>query len=214
MIKLSALNREECIRYLGGAKVQMNSKMEALLDICEREILETAEPKYLYREIPADCSEFLKGNDIVRHLSGCDRSVIMCATVGIAVDNLIRKTQLIDMAKAVVLDSFASVAVEQACCQIDEIIAQEYEGEYLTFRFSPGYGDYPVELQEKFLAVLDAPRKIGLCTNESCLLTPTKSVTAIMGISKNEIEKKKRGCAVCSLKGSCRFRKVGSHCGF
>lgn len=84
----------------------------------------------------------------------------------------------------------------------------------MTFRFSPGYGDYPIRLQPNFLKVLDAPRKIGLCTNETFLLTPTKSVTAIMGISKNEIEKKKRGCAVCSLKGSCRFRKAGSHCGF
>lgn len=214
MIKLSSLNRNECIRYLGNAKVQMNSTMEKLLDICEKEIIENSQPKYLYREIPINSTEFLDGKDIENHLNGCEKAVIMCATLGIGIDNLIRRTQILDMAKAVVLDSFASVAIEQVCCQVDEIIAEKYSGEYMTFRFSPGYGDYPIRLQPNFLKVLDAPRKIGLCTNETFLLTPTKSVTAIMGISKNEIEKKKRGCAVCSLKGSCRFRKAGSHCGF
>lgn len=214
MINLTSLNRNECIRYLGDSKVQMNLQMEQLLDICEEEILKTAEPKYLYKEIDVNTTELLHGNDIKEHLKDCQKALVMCATLGIGIDNLIRKTQIVDMAKAVVLDSFASVAVEQVCNLLDEIIAEKYEGEFITFRFSPGYGDYPISLQEKFLQILDAPRKIGLCTNETYLLTPTKSVTAVIGVSENEIEKKKRGCAVCSLKGSCRFRKAGSHCGF
>lgn len=214
MIELSSLNRQECIRYLGNANVEMNSKMEELLDICEQEILKNAEPKFLYKEVPVNNAELLEGNDIKNHLQGCQNAVIMCATLGNGIDNLIRKTQLLDMAKAVVLDSFASVAIEQACCSVDEIIAEKYKGKYLTFRFSPGYGDYPITLQKQFLNILDAPRKIGLCTNDNFLLTPTKSVTAVVGVSDNEIEQRKRGCAVCSLKGSCRYRKEGSHCGF
>lgn len=214
MIELSSLNRQECVRYLGNAKVQMNSKMEELLDICEQEVLKNAEPKYLYKEVSVNTAELLEGNDIKEHLQGCQKAIVMCATLGNSIDNLIRKTQLLDMAKAVVLDSFASVAIEQVCCSIDDIIAEKYSGQYLTFRFSPGYGDYPISLQKQFLNILDAPRKIGLCTNDNFLLTPTKSVTAIVGVSENEIEQRKRGCAVCSLKGNCRYRKAGSHCGF
>ncbi len=214
MIKLSSLNRHECIRYLGDAKVEMNSKMEKLLDICEQEVLKNADPKYLYKEVPANIEELFEGNDIKNHLQGCNKAVIMCATLGNRIDNLIRKTQLLDMAKAVVLDSFASVAIEQVCCSVDEMIAEKYTKKYLTFRFSPGYGDFPISLQKQFLNILDAPRKIGLCTNDNFLLTPTKSVTAVVGISDKEIEQRKRGCAVCSLKGSCRYRKAGSHCGF
>jgi 5-methyltetrahydrofolate--homocysteine methyltransferase len=118
------------------------------------------------------------------------------------------------MAKAVVLDSFASVAIEQLCNKADKILAEKYKDSYLTFRFSPGYGDYPLELQREFLNILDAPRKIGLTVNDSFLLTPTKSVTAIIGISPSEIERKKRGCATCNMRGKCLYVRKGEHCGF
>lgn len=80
----------------------------------------------------------------------------------------------------------------------------------MTFRFSPGYGDYPIEMQKEYLRILDAPRKIGLTTGDSCLLVPSKSVTAVLGISDNPIERRKRGCAICSMKGKCRFRRNGN----
>ena len=84
----------------------------------------------------------------------------------------------------------------------------------MTTRFSPGYGDYPIELQKSFLHILDAPRKIGLTANDSFLLTPVKSVTAIIGLSENPIERKKRGCAICNMNQSCIYRRNGEHCGF
>lgn len=214
MIQLKALNKQECVRYLGGAKVQMNSDMERLLDVCEQDVINASRPKFLYKEIPVNSEILQQGNHIKSHLTGCSKAIVMCATLGVAVDNLIRKSQLTDMAKAVVIDSFASVAIEQVCNQVDEIIADKYKDKFLTFRYSPGYGDYPIKMQQPILQLLDAQRKIGLCTNENFLLTPTKSVTAVIGVSDNEIEKKKRGCAVCSLKNSCRYRKAGSHCGF
>lgn len=214
MIELEKLNRNEAIRYLGGSGIQMNEQMKSLMDECEKMVLEKASPKYLYIELDLPCDEIMGGNDIANHLDGCEKAILMCATLGTEIDKLIRISQISDMAKAVVLDSFASVAVEQVCNKIDEIIAEKYDGYYMTFRFSPGYGDYPISLQQDFLRMLDAPRKIGLTTNENFLLMPTKSVTAVMGLSKNPIERKKRGCAICNMRGKCRFRKNGEHCGF
>lgn len=49
-------------------------------------------------------------------------------------------------------------------------------------RFSAGYGDLPLEVQKDIFRVLDCPRKIGLTLNDSLLMSPTKSVTAIVGI--------------------------------
>ena len=40
------------------------------------------------------------------------------------------------------------------------------------------------------------------------------SVTAIIGLSKNEISKGRRGCACCNMREVCQFRKRGDHCGF
>lgn len=213
MITLEKLNRSEAIRYLGGAGIQMNDQMEVLMDECEKMVLEKAAPKFLYIELDLPCDVIMGGRDIANHLDGCEKAILMCATLGAEIDKLIRINQISDMAKAVVLDSFSSVAVEQVCNRVDEIIAEKYDGYYMTFRFSPGYGDYPISLQQDFLRMLDAPRKIGLTTNENFLLMPTKSVTAVMGLSKNPIERKKRGCAICNMRGKCRFRKNGEHCG-
>lgn len=212
MIKLERLSRQECIRYLGGKNIPITPEIESLLDNCEKKIFENAAVKYLYREIPAESPLLHHGKDIEEHLKGCERAVIMCATLGAGIDRLIRISQITDMSEAVVIDSLASVAVEQVCNQVDMAVASLYPGKYLTFRFSCGYGDYPISLQGEFLRVLDAPRKIGLCTNKSFLLTPTKSVTAVIGISSNPIEKKKRGCAVCNMRENCKFRKAGLRC--
>ena len=96
----------------------------------------------------------------------------------------------------------------------EELIVSENPTHYTTWRFSPGYGDYPIELQSDFLRLLDAPRKIGLCTNNNSILTPTKSVTAVMGLSENPVDRKRRGCQSCNLAKTCKFRKAGTHCGF
>lgn len=213
MITLEKLNRSEAIRYLGGAGIQMNDQMEVLMDECEKMVLEKAAPKFLYIELDLPCDTIMGGRDIANHLDGCEKAILMCATLGTEIDKLIRINQISDMAKAVVLDSFSSVAVEQVCNRVDEIIAEKYAGYNMTFRFSPGYGDYPISLQQDFLRMLDAPRKIGLTTNDNYLLMPTKSVTAVLGLSKNPIERKKRGCAICNMRGKCRFRKNGEHCG-
>lgn len=214
MIELTKLNRAEILRYIGGSKVEMNDTMTALLDVCEKEILSAAALKYLYKVIPLKDSGLIEGESVKTHLKDCENAVILCATIGSEVDKLIRLSSVEDMAKAVVMDAAASTAVEQLCARLDEVIARENPDKYLTWRFSPGYGDYPIELQKRFLQLLDAPRKIGLCTNENSLLTPTKSVTAIIGLSDKPIEKRRAGCVNCNLIKTCKYRKTGERCEF
>lgn len=214
MIKLEKLNRKEAIRYLGGAGISLSYRMDVLMDECEREIIAKASPKFLYLEKNLPCAELMHGNDIEKHLEGCEKAIVMCATLGAEIDKLIRISQIADMAKAVVIDSFASVAIEQVCSKVDEQMAEKYPDYNMTFRFSPGYGDYPISLQKSFLTMLDAQRKIGLTTNDNYLLMPSKSVTAVIGLSKSPIERRKRGCAVCNMRYKCKYRKSGEHCGF
>ena len=70
-----------------------------------------------------------------------------------------------------------------------------------------------VRLLGPLLDLLDAPRRAGLCATANHLLTPRKSVTAILGVSSGEIEKKNRSCLGCPAQGSCQYRKAGGHCG-
>lgn len=214
MITLDHLNYSEAVRYLGDARVKMNDTMEALLKECEEQVLSVAEPKYLYKIIDLPCEELIMGEDIQKHLAGCQQAVLLCATLGVGIDRMLRIEQVKDMSKAVVLDTLASVAIEQVCQKFDAFIAETFPDRYQTFRFSPGYGDYPIEMQKYFLTELNAPKKIGLTTNDNYLLIPTKSVTAVCGLSDTELPKRKRGCATCNLKGSCNYRQRGDHCGF
>ena len=49
-------------------------------------------------------------------------------------------------------------------------------------RYSAGYGDFPIEMQFPICEALNSAKKIGVFVNESLLLSPSKSVTAIIGI--------------------------------
>ena len=81
-----------------------------------------------------------------------------------------------------------------------------------TWRFGLGYGDFPLTGQRKFLDILDAPKRIGVCVNESLLLTPTKSVTCIIGLGHYLSSERMKSCDMCTLGGRCTLRLNGGNC--
>ncbi len=219
---LSNLNYDEALRYMGCKKSKIDNHTITLLNECEKLVISNSVPRYCYKifdikEIESGVeiigtNLILNGEDIKNHLKNCFGVVIMCATLSGGIDALIRRAQLEDMSKAIVINSLASVAIEQLCDKAEEEIYTTIPHCYKTFRYSPGYGDLPITLQKDILNILDAPRKIGLCTTQSFMLTPIKSVTAIIGLSNTEVTNKKRGCLGCNLKNTCQFRKAGNHC--
>lgn len=221
-IVLGQLDRHEALRYLGYGQVEADARMQQLLAQCEQKVLQTARPRYVYRvfDITAapegirveGTSLCLTGKSIAVHLAGCSRAVLMAVTISDGIDRLLRIAQLEDMAEALVLDSLAGVAVEQVCDQVEQLLKQKFPDWFQTFRFGLGYGDLPVTLQSDFLKVLDAPKQIGLHVSPSSMLVPTKSVTAVIGLSGTEIKGGARGCQTCSLRSVCKFREKGGHC--
>jgi len=220
--ELTKINRAEAFRYM-GMQGKIPENMEKLADECESRLIAAASPKFhwVYADI-ADVSEdavtlsehklILRGKDISEHLSGCFGTALLCATVGDGVDKLLRTVQSEDMAKAVVCDALASAAVEQVCDIAEKKIGERFERKFTTWRFSPGYGDFPLECQGDFLAAVNAMRTVGVCVNDGGLLTPTKSVTAVIGVSEKPVPQKRRGCGTCKLRDKCNFRKNGERC--
>lgn len=198
--------------------------MLQVIDKCEKVILDTAVPRYVYKcfDIIRNNNSIqlsgtrlvLEGSSILKHLEGCNKAVLLCATVSSSVDRLIKVTSLSDMTKSLIYDSMGSVLIEQVCNNVDDIIKKEFSNYYQTFRFSPGYGDLPVEIQKMFVKVMNATKLIGLTVTDSSMLIPTKSVTAIIGLSNLPVEKKRTGCVSCCLKETCEFRKRGERCEF
>lgn len=220
-ILINHIDKDEAIRYLGYKNAMPDEHVADILSKCERELVNIIKPRYYYKVFDIEFSEdgvslkgaslFLKGNSIREHLKNCEKAVIMCATLSGGVDQLLRQNEIGNMVNALILDALANAAIEQVCDEAEKIIMREFEEYNNTWRFGVGYGDFPLETQKLLLETLDAGKRIGVCATESYILTPRKSVTCVIGLSKAEI-KSKRSCDTCNIKDTCNFRKSGTSC--
>ena len=126
----------------------------------------------------------------------------MEAGAGLEIDRLIRRYTSLSPAKALFFQAIGAERIESLCDAFCEELKKD--GLQLRPRFSPGYGDLPMELQKDIFRVLDCPRKIGLALNESLLMSPSKSVTAIIGIGEGTEEADNK-CSACE-KSDCAYR--------
>ncbi len=221
-LELERIDRAEAFRYMGFEGSEPEKSFAERVDAVESELIKAAVPRFIWKAVSLSAGEsggFIAGNIVLtgqsvsEHFKGCTEAVLMAATLSSKGDIFIAKAQARSMTDALIADALASAGIEQICNKAERIIGKELAGKYMTWRFSPGYGDLPLDLQEDFLDALDAQRKIGLTVTESSVLIPTKSVTAIIGISKNPLPKKQRGCAFCNMRDRCQFRRKGVHCG-
>lgn len=120
--------------------------------------------------------------NLATNLDGCDRVVLFAATVGLAPDRLSEKYRRLSPEKALYANAIGAERVEALC---DTFCRELSATHTVRPRFSPGYGDLPLSLQTEIFQALDCPRKIGVTLTDSLLMTPTKSVTALVGILKN-----------------------------
>ena len=219
---LSPLDLDEVLRYMGCPADQAPPETRALVEECAREMEAAARPRWTGRVLDITLEEdgvrlegglLLPGQDLRKHLEGCERAAVFCATLSAQADALIRRWESRDMLRALALDCSAAAAVEQMCDQIELELQGHFPGCSFPFRYSPGYGDLPLELQNPLLDLLDAPRRVGLCASASHILTPRKSVTAILGAADGPIQPTVRSCLGCPARESCQYRKSGGHCG-
>jgi len=118
---------------------------------------------------------------------------------------LINKYSKIEPSRAIVLDSVATAMIEEFCDYVNDILG---ENRSLRPRFSCGYGDFDIKHQKDIINILDASKYVGITLTDSLLMLPTKSVTAVMGISKNDNKCIVSGCENCN-KINCEFRRNG-----
>ena len=222
MTALTRLNTDEILRYMGCPPERADAGLRAPVEDCAGELLGVVRPRWRERTVELSFEAggvrlenglLLPGEDLKRHLAGCGRAAVFCATLGAETDALIRRAERLDMGRALALDCCASAAVEEICDRIEEELHSKFPGCSFPFRYSPGYGDLPLSVQGPLLDLLDAPRRVGLCASASHILTPRKSVTAILGVAQGEIAQQKRSCLGCPAQGSCQYRKAGGHCG-
>ncbi len=213
---LMSVDPKETRRYAGLNKAP-NFNKNTVLQAC-REILYVAEPHgsweiYDYDAkngiVLADEPFQLEGKKVTKHLCMAQKVVIMAVTIGEAVEEEIsRRFKDGEYTLALLMDAAATTAVEQVADSIEKAVDQKIRmmGLVRRWRFSPGYGDWPIECQPEMLRLSKAA-EIGLGVTSSLMLNPRKSVTAIIGLVPKTEEKppEKQSCKFCP-NPQCNFR--------
>lgn len=191
---MPAVDEAEVLRYAGvrDASDEVISLMRQM--ICESEHMLSC--KTCRGEFPVSINgdtvslgfASVRSRALAKNLSGCSRAVIFASTVGIELDRAIARYGIESPTKALMLQAIGAERIEALCNELSRELEEQAAKEECSLapRFSPGYGDLPLELQRDIFGVLDCGRRIGLMLNESLLMSPSKSVTAIIGIKNTQ----------------------------
>lgn len=182
------INTKEILRYAGGGN---NDNTIKLLNDCTNEATNVLSYKVCYCQLPItinnDICDFgvfkLKSQNLAANLKDCINVIVMGATVGIELDRLIIKYSHLSPTKALLLQALGAERIE-ALCDTFCTDMQNTLKIALKPRFSAGYGDLLLDTQKQIFALLSLPKHIGLTLNDSLIMSPTKSVTAFIGIQE------------------------------
>ncbi len=213
-------DRKETLRYLGYRGQEIDSQTERLLDEVEAELERDSSPKSIYQEYPCEADGdkvtiggfTIQSANLAKNLKGCGHAVLLAATIGRAADFMVKKYSVTNMAKAAITQAAGAAYIESYVDEVQSAIQKEAaaRGLYLRPRFSPGYGDFDLSCQKELCAMLECSKRIGLTLTEGNLMMPTKSVTALIGLTA----KARESCQMetCSQCGNvdCKFRKEES----
>lgn len=228
--QVTSVDRAEVLRYMGYSGQPMTSELDARIDGVVERCLRIARPMASWdvfdvagREALDDgrpamqltgTSMQLIGESMEKHMSGASAVAVMAVTVGMGVERELRRLSLTDPVEQVIFDAAGTTAVERAAdaCEASVVGWARERGLYTNFRFSPGYGDMPLETQPVLLATVDAQRRLGITLSKSLLMTPTKSVTAVIGLFEEPQPSSHASCKDCLCSDFCRIRATGRPC--
>lgn len=190
---------KEILRYAGCREA--SDDVAELMNSCIEEMRGRLTYKVCYCELGVKVNDgvcdfeafSVKSCDLARSLSNCEKVVLFGATVGVELDRLIAKYGRISPSRALMLQAIGAERIEALC---DAFCSEIGCG----VRFSPGYGDLPLDTQKKIFDLLDCGKRIGLTLNDSLVMSPSKSVTAF-AISGEKHNK----CTTCK-KTNCAYR--------
>lgn len=205
--------REEILRYMASGGDESSAH---LIDELLAEAVDSFLPKasYVRLRFGLSGSEFILGNtrfcsaSLAGHIAGCSELIVLSLSLGHALDRLISRYSALRPSAAFCINAIGAAAIESYADKVCKAISDdlEKEGLHLSERFSPGYGDLPLDIQKDLIRMSDAGRRVGISLNKSRIMSPSKSVTAIIGISPCDIQSRGKSCINCK-KYDCIYRR-------
>lgn len=194
-------NRREALRYLRArpddkeAQILVDTVYLKLRnEVQARHVLNKTKIQVDAEGVTLACGARFTSRDLAAHLKGCEEALLLGATLGSRVDAAIRRLALGSVAEGAAAQAVAAALIESYC---DEVQAKfDTGGLAQRPRFSPGYGDWDLAEQRLLFPVLNCAKLIGLTLTEGCMMAPSKSVTAVIGLS-NDVQCVWNKCMTC-----------------
>lgn len=208
---------KEVYRYLGYRGITEDDRLDERIHACMDRLQAQSTPRSVWTNLSftIDAPQLQIGplsfesRALSRNLRDCTQVIMMAATIGPGVDFLIRRAEAVSMVDAAIYQAAGAAMVEAWCDIVNEQIRKEQrtQGLYARPRFSPGYGDVPLSLQSGFASVLNMAGTCGISLSDSLLMSPSKSVTAFIGLGPVEERCPLAGCEVCNKAATCAYRR-------
>lgn len=212
-----SINEREVWRYAGyqNPNIVVDEKLVQLFEEVKEELRDAFQYQVCYLKTPISWENGMptlpfssESKNLAQSLKNSSQVVVFAATIGLEIDKKIARYQHLSKVKALLMQAYGAERIECLCDVFCKEIEEEVrkEGLTCTARFSPGYGDLPLETQREVFALLQPERRVGISLGESLLMRPSKSVTAIFGIGRCVGPQAKQGCSQCE-KEDCEFRE-------
>lgn len=210
------INYQEIMNSLLDYSININDDLKNKIDYCFNILDELVTFKYVYKKyhlnINQDTTQFLdtnlviKSKSLTKHLKTCQQAYLIVASLGYLVDQKINQLQIIDLDLAYILDACATYYLEHSLDNLLLDLKKENPNLYYYERFSVGFDNDTLKYQKDIIDNLDAIKKIKINISDNYLLTPSKSLTSIVGISYQKQTSFLNDCFTCENQNQCNYQ--------
>ena len=199
-----------------------NARAVAVAERALREGMAYLDPRVAYRRLAVHALRrervllegggALSGPLVTQHLAGAQWVLVAVATIGerleARISEILKGERPLGVSLGLALDGFGTAAVEAlaaaACGHFDEVALREELRS--TTPLSPGMSGWKIEVGQKEIFGLLGGGAAGVRLSASCLMTPRKSLSMVVGLGK-EVRLGGQICDFCNLRETCRHRK-------
>ena len=200
---------------MGYRQKQPEEQIVALTESLLKEIQVIAIPEYTFKLYSGSTNgEIVQLNEgatlsvgaiLSSLMQGSECFAVFAATAGNSFQHYqeeVKKED--DILKSYIIDVIGSCIAEETGDYMENRLEKEIGGLRHTNRFSPGYCGWNVSGQKELFRLLGG-NPCNITLSDTCLMTPIKSISGIIGIGRN-VKERMYGCRYCTLE-TCYKRK-------
>jgi len=197
--------QERILRYMGQPSGEVSKDLQELLQKAYASVEKNIQPKSVWKVLEKkDIALMIRGKNLENHFKQATHGAVFVVTLGEDMEKLIEEGKARSTMEGLIFEAIGSVYVEAAVEDLRCELQQEWKG--MLSAFSPGYGDCPLSLHREILELLDRENHLGIQVTNHNILTPRKTITGFIPLSKDANGGNRSSCEDCNMDKDCVYR--------